>query len=79
VIVNHALFAFAFFSRRQDRGKANCFSGSQKNGNLESPVAQQQKERQALTASLKEQAALIQKVSAQIEARKPAPQVVNNP
>jgi hypothetical protein len=32
-----------------------------------------------LTAQLKEQAAQIQKVSAQLEASKPAPQVVNNP
>jgi hypothetical protein len=30
-------------------------------------------------ANLKQQAAQIQKVSAQIEASKPAPQVVNNP
>jgi hypothetical protein len=40
---------------------------------------QQQNEIQALTAQLKEQAAQIQKVSAQLEASKPAPQVVNNP
>ena len=32
-----------------------------------------------LTAQLREQAAQIQKVSAQLEASKPAPQVVNNP
>ena len=32
-----------------------------------------------LTARLDEQAAQIQKVNAQLEARKPAPQVVNNP
>jgi hypothetical protein len=42
-------------------------------------VAQQQKEIAALAATVKEQAAQIQKVSAQIEASKPAPQVVNNP
>jgi len=30
-------------------------------------------------ATVKEQAAQIQKVSAQLEASKPAPQVVNNP
>jgi hypothetical protein len=46
---------------------------------LEATVAQQQKGMEILTASLKEQAAQIQKVSAQLEARKPAPQVVNNP
>ena len=32
-----------------------------------------------LTATVKEQAAQIQKVSAQLAASKPAPQVVNNP
>ena len=36
----------------------------------------QQKEIEALTATVKEQAAQIQKVSAQLEASKPAPQVV---
>jgi Chaperone of endosialidase len=42
--------------------------------------AEQQKEIQALTASLKEQAAQIQKVSARLEMSRPAPQtVVNNP
>jgi hypothetical protein len=33
----------------------------------------------ALAATVKEQAAQIQKVSAQLEESKPAPQVVNNP
>ena len=42
-------------------------------------VQGQQKEIDALKAELKEQKALIQKVSAQIESSKPAPQVVNNP
>ena len=53
-------------------------------------VAQQQKQIETLTAALKEQAETftaqlkeqatqIQKVSAQLEASKPAPQVVNNP
>ena len=46
---------------------------------LKSTVAQQQKRMEVLTAQLKEQAAQIQKVSAQLEASKPAPQVVNNP
>ena len=40
---------------------------------------EQQKQINVLTAQLKEQAAQIQKVSAQVEASKPAPQVVNNP
>ena len=46
---------------------------------LEATVAQQQNGMETLTAQLKEQAAQIQKVSAQLEASKPAPQMVNNP
>ena len=46
--------------------------------NLEATVAQQQKGMEVLTAQLKEQAAQIQKVSAQLEVNKPAPQVVAN-
>jgi hypothetical protein len=45
---------------------------------FQTTVAQQQKEIQALTAQLKEQAAQIQKVSAQFEMIKPAPQTVVN-
>ena len=45
---------------------------------LKSTVAQQQKGMEVLTAQLKEQAAQIQKVSAQLEANNPAPQVVVN-
>jgi hypothetical protein len=46
---------------------------------FQATVAQQQREIAALTATVQEQAAQIQKVSAQLEANKPAPQVVNNP
>ena len=42
-------------------------------------VEELKKELAELTATVKEQAAQIQKVSAQLEASKPAPQVVNNP
>ena len=42
-------------------------------------VEEQEKRIDALTAQFKAQAAQIQKVSAQLEASKPAPQVVNNP
>jgi hypothetical protein len=45
----------------------------------EARAAQQQKGMEAVTARLNEQAAQIHKVSAQLEASKPAPQVVNNP
>jgi CRISPR/Cas system CSM-associated protein Csm4 (group 5 of RAMP superfamily) len=41
-------------------------------------IAQQQTEIKALTASLKEQASQIQKVSAQLEMSKAAPQLVFN-
>jgi phage shock protein A len=46
---------------------------------FQATVAQQRKEIQALAATVKEQSAQIQKVGAQLEASKPAPQVVNNP
>ena len=45
---------------------------------LEATVAQQQKGMEVLTAQLKEQAAQIQKVSAQLEMSKPATKVVVN-
>ena len=45
---------------------------------LEATAAQQQQEIRALTASLKEQASQIQKVSAQVEMSKSAPRVVLN-
>jgi dsDNA-binding SOS-regulon protein len=41
-------------------------------------VAQQQKQMEIFMAQFKEQAAQIQKVSAQVEMSKPAPQVVVN-
>ena len=44
----------------------------------EATIAQQQKGMDAVTARLNEQAAQIQKVSAQLEANKPAPQTVLN-
>jgi triacylglycerol esterase/lipase EstA (alpha/beta hydrolase family) len=46
---------------------------------FQATVAQQQREISALAATVKEQAAQIQKVSAQLEASKFAPQVVKNP
>jgi hypothetical protein len=46
---------------------------------LEANDGEQQREIKALIATVKEQAAQVQKVSAQLEASKPAPQVVNNP
>jgi len=45
---------------------------------LKSTVAQQQKGMEVLTAQLKEQAAQIQKVSAQVEISRPAPRVVSH-
>jgi hypothetical protein len=46
---------------------------------FQATVAQQQKQIETLTAQLREQASQIQKVSDQLEASKPAPQVVTNP
>jgi Chaperone of endosialidase len=52
---------------------------AQQQKDFQSTIAQQQKEIKALTVSLKEQASQIQKVSAQFEVSKPAPQMaVNN-
>jgi trimeric autotransporter adhesin len=48
-------------------------------GRLETTVAKQERGLQAVTARLDEQAVQIQKVSAQLEASRPVPQVVNNP
>jgi uncharacterized coiled-coil protein SlyX len=45
---------------------------------LKSTLALQQKEMQVLTAQLKEQAAQIQRVSAQLDVSKPAPRTVAN-
>ena len=46
---------------------------------LEANDAEREREVKALVETVKEQTAQIQKVSAQLEASKPAPQVVNNP
>jgi hypothetical protein len=54
-------------------------SGHSKFEELQATVAQQQRQIEVLTTQLKEQAAQIQKVSARLEASKPAPQVANNP
>jgi trimeric autotransporter adhesin len=52
---------------------------AQQRRDFEAAIAQQQKEIAALTATVKEQAAQIQKVSAQLELQKPSTQtVVNN-
>jgi uncharacterized protein YoxC len=46
---------------------------------IETLTAQLKEQADTFTAQLKEQASQIQKVSAQLETSKPAPQVVNNP
>jgi hypothetical protein len=51
---------------------------AQQQKDFQSTAAQQQNEIKDLTASLKEQASQIQKVSAQLEVTKPAPQMVLN-
>ncbi len=48
-------------------------------GKQEATIAELKSGVQALTVALREQAAQIQKVSAQLKASKPAPQIVNNP
>jgi hypothetical protein len=49
-----------------------------KNEEQEATIPQLKSGIEALAATVKEQASQIQKVSAQLEANKPAPQVVNN-
>jgi multidrug resistance efflux pump len=46
---------------------------------LEAMVAHQQRQIEVLIAQLRTQGAQIQKVSAQLEASKPTPRIVNNP
>jgi hypothetical protein len=53
-------------------------SMAQQKKEFEATIAQQEKEIGSLTESLKEQAAQIQKVSAQVGLSKPGPQVVTN-
>ena len=48
-------------------------------GRLETTVAKQERGLQVVTAQLEQQTAQIQKVSAELEASRPALQVVNNP
>jgi septal ring factor EnvC (AmiA/AmiB activator) len=50
-----------------------------KNEKQEATIAELKTEIASLSATVKEQAVQIQKVSAQLEASKAAPQVVNNP
>ena len=52
---------------------------AQQQKQIETLTAQLREQAQTFTAQLKEQATQIQKVSAQLEVSKRAPQVVNNP
>ena len=52
---------------------------AQQSKDSEATATRQQREIEALTATVNEQAVQIQKVSARLEASKPAPQMVNNP
>ena len=65
-------------NRKMQEQEATIAELKSTTANQEATAAQQQKEIRALTASLKEQALQIQKVSAQLEMSKPAPQVVVN-
>jgi multidrug resistance efflux pump len=51
---------------------------TQQRKDFEAAIAQQQKKMEALTATVKQQAAQIQKASAQLELSKAAPQTVLN-
>ena len=75
MLLNEFLKEHKAFLEEQRKGleQASSIAG------LNATVAEQQKGIQVLATQLKEQAAQIQKVSAQLEASRPAPQVVNNP
>jgi uncharacterized coiled-coil protein SlyX len=64
--------------KKVEEQQTNITQLNSKMANQAAIIAQQQKGMEVLTAQLKEQAAQIQKVSAQIEVSKPAPQVVEN-
>ena len=65
--------------KKVEEQQTNITQLKSKMAKQEAIIAQQQKGMEVLTAQLNEQTAQIQKVSAQLEATKPAPQVVNNP
>jgi uncharacterized coiled-coil protein SlyX len=64
--------------KKVEEQQANIAQLNSKMANQAAIIAQQQKGMEVLTAQLKEQAAQIQKVSAQVETNKPAPQTVAN-
>ncbi|HET6887828.1 MAG TPA: tail fiber domain-containing protein [Candidatus Udaeobacter sp.] len=71
------------YSVRYDAVNAMLFNEflkeHRKNEAQQATIAELKSGMEAFTATVKEQAAQIQKLSAQLEASKPAPQVVNNP
>jgi hypothetical protein len=74
----NAMFLNEFLKEHKKVEKQEAMITQLKN-DFQTVSTQQRKEIELLSAQLKEQASQIQKVSAQLEASKPAPQVVNNP
>jgi trimeric autotransporter adhesin len=74
ILLNEFLKEHKAFLEEQRKGLEQAASIAA----LNATVTEQQKGIQVLATQLKEQAAQIQKVSAQLEASKPAPQIVNN-
>ena len=64
--------------KKVEEQQTNITQLKSKMAKQEAIIAQQQKGMEVLTAQLKEQAAQIQKVSAQLELRRPAAQTVLN-
>jgi hypothetical protein len=64
--------------KKVEEQQTNITQLNAKMANQAALIAQQQKGMELLTAQLKEQAAQIQKVSAQLEVNKPAQQVVSH-
>jgi hypothetical protein len=69
----------ARFNHKVDKLEATATQQQEQIADQQKQISQQQRQIEILMAQLKEQAAQIQKVSAELEASKPAPQMVNNP
>ena len=78
MLLNEFLKEHRKVEEQDRRSKEQEATIAQQQRDFRAIAAQQQKEIQALTANLKEQASQIQKVSAQLEASRPAPQMVVN-
>jgi seryl-tRNA synthetase len=78
MLLNEFLKEHKTFVEEQRKVQEQGATIAQQGKDFAAAIAQQQKEIEALTATVKQQAAQIQKVSAQVELSKPAQQTVLN-